>query len=254
MSEFIDVSAEGGVQTIRINRPDKKNALTHDMYAALASALDAANGDEAIRASVFLGTPGTFTAGNDIGDFLAVAMSGKRDKMAVVDFLERIIMAPKPLIAGVDGLAIGLGTTMLMHCDHVVASPDSTFHTPFVDLGLVPEAGSSLIGPRFMGHHRAFELLAMAEPMSAQAAVDAGFVNALVDADQVEAAALDAARTIAAKPPEALAIARRLIRGDRSDVLERMREELELFSQRLASDEARAAFMAFMNKGQKKAS
>lgn len=254
MSQYIETEKNAGVLTIRINRPDKKNALTADMYAGLASALDLAFDDDAVRVALILGVPGIFSAGNDIGDFLKVAMSGERDSMAVFDFLERIIMAGKPVVAGVDGLAIGVGVTMLMHCDHVVASDQSRFTTPFVDLGLLPEAGSSLIAPRIMGHHLAFELLAMGEAFDASKAQDAGLVNKVVSSTDLETTAVDAARAIAAKPPEALAQTRQLVRGDRSDVLARMKEEAKLWEARIASDEAKGAFMAFMSKGQKKAS
>ena len=254
MDEHIQMSSADGVMTIRMNRPEKKNALTSAMYAALANALDKAFAHKDIRAALILGVPGSFSAGNDIADFLQVAMTGQRESMAVFDFLERIIMAPKPVVAGVDGLAIGIGTTMLLHCDYVVASDNSLFRTPFVDLGVVPEAGSSLAAPRLMGHQRAFALLAMGEPMSAADAREAGFVNRIVASGEVDDAALEATRNIAAKPPEALALTRQLVRGDRSDILVRMREEAKLFGERLISDEARAAFMAFMDKSQKKAS
>lgn len=254
MDEHIETASADGVMTIRMKRPDKKNALTSTMYAALAEALDKAAVHKDIHACVILGVPGAFSAGNDIADFLQVAMSGRRDSMAVFDFLERIIMAPKPVIAGVDGLAIGIGTTMLMHCDYVVASDESRFRTPFVDLGVVPEAGSSLAAPRLMGHHRAFALLALGEELSPDDARSAGLVNRVVASAEVEATALDVARALAAKPPEALAITRRLVRGDRSDILARMREEAELFGERLNSEEARAAFLSFMNKSQKKTS
>jgi enoyl-CoA hydratase/carnithine racemase len=249
LENHIRADADKGVLTIRIDRTEKKNALTGAMYATLAAALDRAFADDAIRAVLLLGRPGVFTAGNDIGDFLAAATSGMRGSTAVFDFLERIILAQKPLVAGVDGLAIGVGTTMLFHCDHVVASETSTFRTPFVDLGILPEAGSSLIGPRIMGHHRAFALLAMGEALNAAEARDAGFVNRIVAASGLEEAALAAARSIAAKPPQAMAEARALLRGDRSDVLARMRKEAEMYKARLASSEAKAAFMAFMQKG-----
>lgn len=254
MSQYIQTRADAGVMIIRVSRPEKKNALTSDMYSALASGLDAATADDAIRATLILGVPGTFSAGNDIADFLAVAMGGNRESTAVFDFLERIIMARKPVVAGVDGLAIGIGTTMLMHCDHVVASDESLFRTPFVDLGIVTEAGSSLIAPRLMGYHRAFSLLAMGEGMSAVDARAAGLVNKVVSSAELEATAIEAARAIAAKPVEALAIARNLIRGDRSDILARMKEEAALFEERLKSEEARSAFTAFMNRSRKKAS
>lgn len=249
MSDTIIQSVDGAVLTIRMNRPEKKNALTAAMYQGLADALDAAAGDAAIRATLLLGVPGAFSAGNDIGDFMRVAMSGNRESMAVFGFLERIIMAKKPVVAGVDGLAIGVGVTLLMHCDHVVASLGSSFKTPFVDLGLLPEAGSSLIGPRIMGHHRAFALLAMGETFSATDAHAAGLVNKVVSPAELETHARAAALAIAAKPAQAMAISRGLIRGDRSDVLARMRQEAVLWEDRLKSDEARNAFMAFMQRG-----
>jgi enoyl-CoA hydratase/carnithine racemase len=249
MDQHILADAAVGVLTVRMNRPQKKNALTGAMYGALAAALDRAASDDAIRAVLLLGHSGIFTSGNDIGDFLQMATSGDRGSLAVFDFLERIIMGGKPLVAGVDGLAIGVGTTMLMHCDYVVASDAAVFRTPFVDLGLLPEAGSSLIGPRLMGHHRAFALLAMGEKFSANQAREAGFVNCVTAPADLEATALAAARAIAAKPPQALAQTRDLVRGDRSDVLARMRHEAELWKARLTSAEARQAFMAFMQRG-----
>ncbi len=248
-SAAIQTGIDNGVMTIRMNRPDKKNAITADMYAQMAAGLDEAFNNDDAGCVLFLGTPGAFSAGNDIGDFAKIAMSGKRDSMAVFDFLERIIMAPKPMVAGVDGLAIGVGTTMLLHCDYVVSSDRSMFKTPFVDLGLVPEAGSSLIAPEIIGHHNAFALLAMGEGLSPETAMNAGFVNRITNADSLEETAMEIASGIAAKPREALKLSRNLIRGDRSPVLERMREEAELFGERLESGEARAAFTAFMAKG-----
>lgn len=254
MTTPIEVTVENGVQTIRLNRPEKKNAITSAMYAAMADAIKAGWVDDTVRATLFLGTPGAFSSGNDIADFMQVAMSGERGSMAVFDFLEAIIMSEKPLVAGVDGLAIGVGVTMLMHCDYVVASDRSLFKTPFVDLGLVPEAGSSLLAPQLMSHHKAFELLAMGEGWSAEDASEAGFVNRITAEDDLEASAIATANEIAAKPPEAMKLSRDLIRGDRSPILARMREEAEIFGERLKSDEAKEAFMAFMAKGQKKAS
>jgi len=252
MNDHIVVGTKAGVMTIRMNRPDKKNALTGDMYARMAAAMDEANADKSTHVILILGSPGAFSAGNDIMDFAKAAMTGKRESMAVFDFLERIIMAQKPLIAGVDGLAIGIGTTMLLHCDYVVASNTSRFKTPFVDLGLVPEAGSSLLAPRLMGHQRAFALLAMGQEMSPQDAKAAGFVTQLVDSPDLEITALAAAAEIAEKPRQSLKLSRDLIRGDRSDILARMREEAVLFSERLDSEEAKTAFMAFVARQQKK--
>ena len=246
--KHIQIELADGVMTIRFNRPEKKNAITADMYARLASALDEANDSDDVRSVLFLGTVGVFTAGNDIADFAKIAMSGERDSTAVFDFLERIIMAPKPMVAGVDGLAIGVGTTMLLHCDYVVASHNAKFKTPFVDLGLVPEAGSSLLLPELAGHHRSFALLAMGEAFGPTDAQETGFVNRVVPTANLEAAALEYAKAIAAKPVEAMKLSRDLIRGDRTPILNRMREEAVLFEQRLESDEAKQAFMAFMSK------
>jgi len=254
MSDHIITEIKGAIQIIRMNRPDKKNALTGAMYARMAKALDEGFNNGSVRSILLLGTQGTFTAGNDISDFMQISMTGERSSMAVFDFLERMIMAKKPVVAGVDGLAIGIGTTMLLHCDYVVASDRSLFKTPFVDLGLIPEAGSSLIGPRLMGHHKAFSLLGLGESIGAEEAQHAGFVTQVVPSDTLETAAINAAAMIASKPPKALEVTRNLIRGDRSDILARMHEEAALFGERLESDEAKAAFAAFMNKGMKKAS
>ncbi len=253
VNDRILAHAADGVMTIRMNRPDKKNAITGDMYARMAASLDEANNSDDVNAVLILGTPGAFSSGNDIADFMQVAMSGKRESMAVFDFLERIIMAPKPLVAGVDGLAIGVGTTMLLHCDYVVSSSSSRFKTPFVDLGLVPEAGSSLLAPQLMGHHRAFAMLGMGEAIEPDAAKAAGFVNQVTDPEILEETARNIAADLAGKPQQALKLSRDLIRGDRTPILERMRKEAVLFGERLESDEARQAFMAFMAKGQKKA-
>ena len=245
------VSTDAGVMTIRINRLEKKNALTGEMYAKMATSLNEAYADDAVNSILILGGVGAFTAGNDIADFLAVAMTGERSSMAVFDFLESMIMAQKPVVAGVDGLAIGVGTTMLLHCDYVIASQNAFFKTPFVDLGLVPEAGSSLLAPALMSHHKAFSLLAMGDTFSADEAKDAGFVTRIVDAASLEDEAVGVAHALAQKPREALKLTRNLVRGDRSAILARMREEAVLFGERLESDEAKTAFMSFMNKGKK---
>ena len=243
----IDVTREGRVQIIRFNRAEKKNAITRAMYKAMADALVEADGDAAIGAVLFLGQPEVFTSGNDLMDFMAVATGGEKG-MEVIDFLRAIIGGSKPIVAAVDGLAVGVGTTMLMHCDLVYASRRAWLQTPFVDLGLVPEAGSSLVAPRIMGHQKAFALLAMGERFNATQAENAGLVNAVLEPEELEQHALDAATRLAEKPPEALALSRRLIRGDRAEIIARMEEEGRLFAERLVSDEARAAFMAFMSK------
>ncbi|UNK37387.1 crotonase/enoyl-CoA hydratase family protein [Shinella sp. H4-D48] len=239
--------AAPGVQVIRFNRADKKNAITRAMYEAMTAALKAGDADEGVRATVFLGSEGCFSAGNDLTDFMAVAMGGAMAREAV-DFLYALATHSKPLVSGVDGLAIGIGTTIQLHCDLTYASDRTQFRTPFVDLALVPEAASSLLAPRVMGHQRAFALLAAGDVLSASAAKEAGLVYAVVEPGAVERETLAAASRLAAKPPKALAIARNLVRGDRSDVLARIDEELGHFSAQLKSPEARAAFEAFMTR------
>ncbi|HSM43002.1 MAG TPA: crotonase/enoyl-CoA hydratase family protein [Afifellaceae bacterium] len=247
MADPILISAADGVQTIRFNRPDKKNAITTDMYGAMADALQAGDADDSVRVHLFLGCEGAFTAGNDIGDFIRAATDGGLGGN-VLRFLKALASAAKPVVAGVDGLAIGVGTTMILHCDLAYASPRALFRTPFVDLGLLPEAASSLLAPRLMGHVRAFELLAAGKPFSAEQALACGMINAVVDENDLESAALGAAANLAGKPPEALLLARRLLRGDPADVLRRIDEEAEHFVERLRSHEAQAAFAAFMNR------
>ncbi|MCX8996353.1 crotonase/enoyl-CoA hydratase family protein [Rhizobiaceae bacterium BDR2-2] len=237
-----------GVQIIRFNRPEKKNAITEAMYARMAEALTTANTDSAVRAIAFLGTDGCFTAGNDMKDFLAYAMGGSLARPVAFDFLQELADSAKPIVSGVDGLAIGIGTTINMHCDLTVASPRSLFKAPFVDLGLVPEAGSSLIAPRVMGYQRAFALLVAGEGFSGVEAKDAGLVYRVVEPDEVAPETLRLAARLASLPPEALAISRQLLRGDRGPLMERMNEELVSFAARLRSAEARRAFEAFLNR------
>ena len=236
-----------GVEVIRLNRPAKKNAITRAMYAKMAQALNAAASDGAVRATAFLGTEGCFSAGNDMADFMAFAMGGTMGG-EVLDFLRALAGAQKPLVSGVDGLAIGVGTTLHLPCDLTIASSRSMFRTPFVDLALVPEAASSLLVPRIAGHQRAFALLAAGEPFTAAQALEAGLIWKIADAEAIETQALTLAAGLAAKPPEALRIARQLIRGDRADVLVRIDEEARHFSAQLKSAEARAAFEAFMRR------
>lgn len=235
------------VQIIRFNRPEKKNAITRGMYQVMTDALKAADDTPDIRVNVFLGTEGCFSAGNDMADFLAFAVGGSMGR-EVLDFLAALATVKKPVISGVDGLAIGIGATIHLHCDLTVASDRSLFKTPFVDLALVPEAASSLIAPRLMGHQRAFALLALGEGFSAAEAKEAGLIWKVTAPEAVEAETLSLAAKLAAKPPEALRIARSLIRGEPDAILARITEEAELFAAQLKSAEARAAFEAFMKR------
>ena len=249
MSGTIDVTVDAGVKTLRMNRPEKKNALTDKMYHALADEMISAQDDAEIGAILLLGAGGNFTTGNDIADFLAASQGGGLPgDLGVNRFLRCQVEGGKPLIAGVDGLAVGVGATTLFQCDLVYAAETADIRTPFVDLGLVPENASSYLAPRIMGHQRAFEILALGEKFTAQMAYEAGFVNRVVSASELESVARDAARRIAAKPREAMAITRRLLRGDPAEAGARMSEEGALFGERIKSDEARAAFMAFMSR------
>ena len=248
MSSEIYVARLGAVQVLKIARPDKKNALTGPMYRTLCEAIEAGDADTAIRAHVITGSGGMFSAGNDISDFLATAKGAGGLGEDVLRFIRLLPMIKKPLVAAVDGIAIGIGTTLLFHCDLVYATPNATFATPFLDLGLVPEAGSSLLMPRVMGYHRAFEMLVLGEVFSAERAREAGFVNAIVPVDELESKALAAAKRLAAKPPEAVAISRQLMRGGVAETSARVDEEAAAFAKRITSPEAREAFQAFLEK------
>eukprot|EP01035_Chromulina_nebulosa_P047016 gene47016-63713_t len=175
-----------------MSRPEKKNAITRAMYAAMTEALIAADADDAVRAVVFLGVPGSFSAGNDLADFMAIAKDPAEAKH-VSAFLHALVDFDKPLLSGVDGIAIGIGVTLNLHCDLTFATPRSVFRTPFTDLGVVPEAGSTLLGPRIMGHQRAFAMLAGGIGFSAEQAREAGIVWAVVEVEELEAEVLKAA-------------------------------------------------------------
>jgi enoyl-CoA hydratase/carnithine racemase len=248
MSSPIAVADDGPIRTVRMNRPDKKNALTAAMYDAMAAALESAYGHADIRCVVIAGGPGAFSAGNDLTEFAQIAASSEGLGLPVVRFLHALARAERPLIAAVQGLAVGVGTTMLLHCDYVVAGADARFSTPFVNLGLIPEAASSLLAPRLMGHRRAFELLVMGRPLDAAAALACGLVNAVVPPGDVEATAMKAARDIAVLPADAVAASRRLMRGPPDETVARIDQEVRLFKERLQSAEAQAAFSAFLNR------
>ena len=247
MTDHIALIRRDGVLAIRMNRPDKKNALTSAMYGAMAEALLAAETDAAVGAVLFLGLPGAFSAGNDLKDFAAFAARGNLGQ-EVLTFLRALAIAEKPLVAAVDGVAVGVGTTMLLHCDHVLVSERARLSTPFVNLALVPEAASSLLAPRIMGHVRAFEMLVMGRPLGPEQAVAAGLANAVIASADLEAAGFAAAIEIAAKPREAVRLSRKLIKGSSDELLQRIDEEALLFAQRLKSTEAQKAFMAFLSK------
>ena len=243
MTGAIAVTDDGAIRIIRMNRPEKKNALTRAMYADMSRALREVDQSDAIRCVMFTGTAGVFSAGNDIADFLNVADTGLHSP--VLEFLHALAHSQKPMVAAVGGIAVGIGTTMLLHCDHVVAASDAMLSTPFLKLALIPEAASTLLAPMRMGYARAFSMLVMGRPLSAAEAREAGIVNTVVEAAEVDPAALQAAREIAALPPRAVAVARGLMRNRLDEVVERIDTEAKHYRELLQSDEARAAFQAF---------
>ena len=242
----IEVIDDRAIRTIRMNRPDKKNALTLAMYRLMAAAIQEANRMPDIRCLLVTGGA-AFCAGNDINDFVDAAKSGALAE-PVTSFLDALVRNEKPIVAAVAGPAVGIGVTMLMHCDHVIAASNAVLSTPFVALGLLPEAASTLIAPRLMGHARAFELMVMGRPLDADAARDAGLVNKVVAPAALEEEAVHAAREIAALPAGAVKAARRLMRGSIHELSTRIDEEIALFKERLGSDEAKAAFAAFLSR------
>jgi enoyl-CoA hydratase/carnithine racemase len=246
MSDHILVEARGPTLELRINRPDKKNALTHAMYAALADALEAAARDDSVAVATITGSSGVFTSGNDLKDFQETPPVGM-DK-PVYRFIRAIAAFPKVLVAGVSGPAVGIGTTMLLHCDLVVATRSALFHMPFVDLGLVPEAASSLLFPRLVGPQAAARHLILGEPFDAERALAYGLIGEIVDEDALESRVRALAGQVAAKPPEAVRLTKRLIRSGGDSVEKRYSEEGELFAERLRSPEAAEAFRAFFEK------
>jgi enoyl-CoA hydratase/carnithine racemase len=245
MSDLI-VSDDGPVRILRMNRIAKKNALTLAMYDAMAAAIEDAATNGAIRCLLIAGGPGSFCAGNDIGDFMQAPDAAGALGGPTLRFLYSLVRCEKPLVAAVSGVAAGVGTTMLLHCDHVVAAADARFSTPFVALGLTPEAASSLIAPRLMGHANAFSLLVMGRPLDAGQARSLGIVNTVVPAEDVEAEAMKAAQEISALPPECVLAARRLLRGSAEEIIARIDAEAAEFRVRLKSPEARAAFAGFL--------
>ena len=199
----IIISNEGPVRKVRINRPEKKNALTLAMYETMAAAIEEAGREANVRCLLFAGAPEIFCAGNDLNDFLDMARSGGLGA-SIVRFLHTLARCEKPMVAAVSGAAVGIGTTMLLHCDQVVAADNAALMTPFVSLGLLPEAGSSLIAPRLMGHARAFSLLVMGKSLSAEEARSAGIVTSVVPVAELDAQSFAVARGLPHCRPKAL--------------------------------------------------
>ncbi len=246
MSDIL-THTEHGVITITFNRVQRKNSVTAAMYAALAEALSAAAQDPAVRVAVIQGHETVFCAGNDIADFLE--QPPKSADAPVFRFLNAISTFPKPLVAAVCGPAVGIGTTLLLHCDLVYAGDNAMFSMPFVNLGICPEAASSYLVPRLMGHARAAETLLLGEPFSAESAMEWGLVNRIVPPTEANALAQQQAAKLAAKPLSSLMTTKRLMKkGQDAVVAERMKEEGATFSRMLTEPAAREAFSAFMDK------
>lgn len=246
MQEILTHTADG-VTTLTINRVDKKNSFTTVMYGAMADALAQAKDDDAVRAVVIQGDVTVFSAGNDIGDFLKNPPATQDSP--VFRFLRGIATFPKPVIAAVCGPAVGIGTTMLFHCDLVYAGDNAAFSMPFVNLGLCPEAASSLLVPQLMGYHRAAEALLLGEPFMAEAAMEVGLVNRIVPPTEANGMAQAQARKLSAKPLSSLVETKRLMKkGQQSLVLAQMAEEGQSFGRMLGEPAAKEAFTAFMEK------
>jgi enoyl-CoA hydratase/carnithine racemase len=244
MIEQVQIKNKDGILMLTLARPDKKNALTNEMYGAMADAIEGAENESAIRVILLRGQGDSFTAGNDLGEFAAVATGKVEGERHVTRFIRSLGRSTKPLIAAVQGRAVGIGTTMLLHCDLVVLAENALLSTPFISLALVPEAASSLLLPQRIGHARAFELFALGEPVSAQVALDWGLANRVVALEQLDAEALALAQRLARQPLGSLVATKRLMR-DGEMLVKQMEVESEHFAARLKSAEAREAFQAF---------
>ena len=248
-SDNVGVAIDSGVLTLRISRPEKKNALTGAMYQRLAEALESANRDPAVRVVLIEGDGADFCAGNDIVDFVKMASAGAGfEHTPVLRFLRALVMLECPMVAAVRGRAIGIGFTLLLHCDLVYVAVDAKLTAPFVDLALVPEAASSCLLPARLGHARAFAVFALGESIGGEAAMRAGIANAALPSNSVETAARSAAIKLAVKPLQALRATKALMRP-REQLLTVVDAEVHAFAQRLVSAEAQAVFSAFMSRG-----
>ena len=248
MSEHVRIERGGGVLAITLARPERRNAITVTMYAALADAIEQARDDPSLRLITLAGEGEDFTAGNDLADFMA-AMPRDGEEIAVWRLLRALAVNELPLVVAVHGNAIGIGTTMLLHCDLVLAEEGTRFVMPFVDLGLVPEAASSLLLPRLAGRRRAARYLLLAEPFGPEDALEWGLVSKIVPKGGLEEALAATVAALLAKPAEALRMTQRLLRrGNRDEILERFELENGHFSERLQSAEVKEAITAFFEK------
>ena len=247
-NDSVIVTGDGATRIITLRRPIKKNAITQEMYRDMSRAIDTAQNNPDIRCMILTGGSGVFTAGDDIDDFVKADTSRPETLSHGAKFLYSLALNVKPIIAAVDGVAIGMGTAMLFHCDYVLASTSATFSAPYIRLGLVPVGASSLLMPRTMGYQRAFAMLVMGRTFTAAEAHTAGFVNTVVPPGHTETEARKVAREICKLPAEAVAISRKLLRVAPEEMTRRIDQEAHLFGERLKSDEAVAAFDAFANR------
>lgn len=248
MTDHVRVTVADNVMRLTLARPEKKNALTSAMYIALGEALTRAENDPQVRAVLLEAEGDAFTAGNDLGDFAAVASGAMaRDEMKAHVFLTALARGQKPYVAAVHGLAVGVGVTLLMHCDLVFVAEDAKLSTPFVNLAVVPEAASSWLLPARIGHARAYAMFALGEPIDGRTAAAIGLANLALPAAEVRAKALAAARTLATKPIGALQATKKLMR-DAAAITAVMARESEIFGARLQTAEAAEAFRAFAEK------
>mgnify|MGYP005813098437 CR=1 FL=1 len=248
MSEHVHVALEHGVLTVTLARPDKKNAITQAMYAVLAEATERAKTDPDVRVILFQAEGDSFSAGNDIADFIAIGSgTSQPTDMAVFRFLKALAELDRPAVAAVKGRAVGIGLTLLLHCDMVVVADDALLSVPFVNLALAPEAASTLLLPAVIGHQRAFELFALGEPITGRQALDWGLANRAVPAGQVDDEARRLATLLAARAPNSIRSTKRLMR-DAEALWTLMLAEGEAFGSQMKSPEAMEAFMAFSQK------
>lgn len=248
MSEHVHVALEQGVLSVTLARPDKKNAITQAMYTVLAEATERAKTDPDVRVILFRAEGDSFCAGNDIGDFIAIgSQTDEPLDMSVFRFLKALAELDRPAVAAVRGRAVGIGLTLLLHCDMVVVADDALLSVPFVNLALAPEAASTALLPAVIGHQRAFELFALGEPITGRQALDWGLANRAVSADQVDEEALRLAVLLAARAPNSIRSTKRLMR-DAESLWTLMLAEGEAFGSQMKSPEAMEAFMAFSQK------
>ena len=244
MTEHIKIDRNDGILTLTFARPDKKNALSNAMYGALADSLIAAETDPEARVIVLRGEGDMFTSGNDVGEFAAIAAGAVTGERHVSRFLRALAQASRPLVAAVQGRAVGIGTTMLLHCDLVVLADNARLSTPFVNLALVPEAASTLLMPMRIGYARAYEMFTLGDPMDAQTALHVGIANRVVPLDRLHAEAADIATRLAKLPAGSLSATKRLMRNP-AVLTAQIEAESQRFAERLTTAEAREAFAAF---------